>query len=124
MSKFALRAFADALRGELRPSNVGVTLINPGFVDSEIRLVNNKGLHSAKTNDQVPSWLLMPADVAARQIVKSVARRQNEKVITFHGKLAVILARHFPTVVSWTISKMMKRKQFSFLSKKEQVREK
>jgi short-subunit dehydrogenase len=43
MSKFAIRAFAEALRPELAPRGVTVTLISPGFVTSEIRQVDNRG---------------------------------------------------------------------------------
>ncbi|HET9481361.1 MAG TPA: SDR family NAD(P)-dependent oxidoreductase, partial [Candidatus Polarisedimenticolia bacterium] len=40
MSKFALRALAESLGHELRSRGVTVTLVSPGFVESEIRLVD------------------------------------------------------------------------------------
>ena len=40
-SKFALRAYSDAARLELRPFNVDVGIVNPGVVKSRIG-VNNK----------------------------------------------------------------------------------
>src|SRR6187399_1350853 len=43
MSKFAVRALAEALHGELRSVGVACTLISPGFVDSDIRRVDNQG---------------------------------------------------------------------------------
>src|SRR5205085_4300965 len=43
MSKFAVRALADAIRPELRLGGVRVTLISPGFVESNIRRVDNQG---------------------------------------------------------------------------------
>ena len=99
MSKFALRGFASALRGELATRGVGVVLVSPGFVESEIRRVDNRGeLHAAEP-DPIPAWLRMPAERAARKIVHAVARRRRERVITAHGKLAVWLARHLPGLV-------------------------
>ena len=95
MSKFAVRALADGLRSEVSGSGVGVTLICPGFVASEIRLLNNRGQQKSE-KDPIPGWLRMPAAKAARQIVRAIERRQAEAVITRHGQLLVFLARHFP----------------------------
>jgi short-subunit dehydrogenase len=69
MSKFAIRAFAEALRHELAPRGVAVTLISPGFVESEIRQVDNRGGWHPQAKDPLPSWLPMRADVAAKKIV-------------------------------------------------------
>ena len=100
MSKFAVRALAEALRGELAPREVSVVLITPGFVVSEIRLVDNRGRLQPDAPDPVPGWLRMPTERAARQIVRAVARRRRELVITGHGKLAVFLARHTPRLLA------------------------
>lgn len=96
-SKFALRGLAEALTAELRPAGVAVTLICPGFVESEIRQINFKGeLTDAK--DPVPAWLVMPKAKAARQIVRAVASRRQEVVITGHGKFGAWIARHVPWI--------------------------
>ena len=99
MSKFAIRAFAEALRPELAPQGVAVTLISPGFVTSEIRQVDNRGGWHEHAKDPLPTWLPMPADVAARKIVSAVYRRRREAVITVHGKVLVWLSRFAP----WTL---------------------
>ncbi|HKX12397.1 MAG TPA: SDR family oxidoreductase [bacterium] len=96
MSKFAVKALADALYLELGPAGVSVTLICPGFVTSEIRLVDNRGVYREEKRDSIPSWIQMPAEKAARQIVKAVASRRREKIITFHGKFFVFLNRLIP----------------------------
>src|SRR5213592_2504511 len=54
MSKFALRALANCITPELRPLGVKVTLISPGFVDSNIRRVDNEGQLHAGARDPVP----------------------------------------------------------------------
>jgi len=99
MSKFAIRAFAEALCPELAPKGVTVTLISPGFVTSEIRQVDNRGGWHEHAKDPLPTWLPMPADVAARKIVSAVYRRRREAVITVHGKVLVWLSRFAP----WTL---------------------
>src|SRR5947207_5135144 len=47
MSKFAVRALANAVTPELRLAGVTVTLITPGFVASNIRRVDNQGKFQA-----------------------------------------------------------------------------
>jgi short-subunit dehydrogenase len=101
MSKFAVRAFAEAVRHELRPAGVDVVLVSPGFVVSEIRQVDNRGVHHPDAPDAAPAWLRMPADRAARIIVRAVACRRREVVVTGHGKLLVWLARHAPGLVDF-----------------------
>src|SRR5262249_20880523 len=43
MSKFAVRALAESIAYELAPDGVSTILISPGFVESEIRGVDNRG---------------------------------------------------------------------------------
>jgi short-subunit dehydrogenase len=99
MSKFAVRGLADSLREDLRSLGVSVTLIAPGFVDSEIRRTDRAGIFREEMPDPVPAWLRVPADAAARKIVRAIDRRRPEAVITAHGKAMVLMARHAP----WTI---------------------
>jgi len=100
MSKFAVRALAQSLAYELEPEGVGVTLISPGFVASELYTVDNRGARHPDAVDPAPSWLRMPAEKAARQIATAVTRRRRERVITGHGKVAVFLQRHVPWLLS------------------------
>lgn len=75
-SKAALRAYGEALRSVLAPENVGVSVIMPGFVDSAM-------------SRQVPAAtpFLLPADDAARVIVRGLAR--NRPRIGFPRPLAI-----------------------------------
>jgi short-subunit dehydrogenase len=96
MSKFALRALADAVTPELALGGVTVTLISPGFVASDIRRVDNQGTLHAGSADPVPRWLVMPADTAARRILRAVARGRAQAIITGHGKILVAIERFTP----------------------------
>jgi short-subunit dehydrogenase len=93
MSKFAVRAFAESVRGDVAPLGIRVTLLSPGFVDSDIRLVDNRGGLHAHVEDPVPAWLRMKAAVAARIIVAGIVRGRAEVVVTFHAKVIVFFAR-------------------------------
>ena len=99
MSKFAVRGLCDCLRLEMAPHGVSVTHIAPGFVASEIRFKDNRGALHAGSKDPVPSWLVASAEDAAEEIATAIERREKERVVTFHGKVAVFLQRHAPWII-------------------------
>lgn len=92
-SKAAVRAIAQSLRAELRPHGVGVVLVSPGFVESEI---HRRGESESLRPDALPAWLVMPAQAAARKIVRAMLRRRREVVLTAHGRAGAWLARLAP----------------------------
>ena len=103
MSKFAVRALSEAFGYEVRARGVSVTLISPGYVESELHQVDNRGVFHPDAPDPVPGWVRMGGAKAARQIVNAVARRRSEVVITGHGKAAVLLQRHAPWLLAWGV---------------------
>jgi short-subunit dehydrogenase len=103
MSKFAVRALAEALHGELRSVGVSCTLISPGFVDSDIRRVDNRGGLHAHAKDPIPAWLRMKTDDAARIMARGILRGKKEVVVTTHAKIAVFMARHLPRFTRWVL---------------------
>ncbi len=109
MSKFAVRALAESLGHELRRDGVAVVLISPGFVESEIGRVDNLGVWHPGGPDTARRSFRMPAAKAARQIVAAVARRRSEAIITGHGKLAVLVQRHAPWLVSQAVRRFAVR---------------
>jgi hypothetical protein len=53
---------------------------------------------------------MISAEKAARQIAQAMHTRRREKVITGHGKIAVFLQRHCPTIMSAIISRLSAKK--------------
>lgn len=51
------------------------------------------------------AYLRVPADKAAREMVKGIMRRREEVVITGHGKVIVFIVRHFPRLFRLLISR-------------------
>jgi len=96
-SKFAVTGLAESIYYELADRGVSVTCIQPGFVDSDIRRIDNRGVLHKKAKDPVPEWLVVRTDKAARGIVRYIYRRKFEAVITGHGKVMVWMSRH----LSW-----------------------
>ena len=106
MSKFAVHGLAASLGHELAPYGVAVTLISPGFVESEISQVDNRGVWRPQAPRRpIPASLVMATPTAARKIVSAVARRRREVVITGFGKAAVVLQRHAP----WLLAAVIRR---------------
>ena len=96
MSKFALRALANAITPELRPTGVKVTLISPGFVASEIRKIDNQGIHHEHAKDPIPPRMVVPTPKAVREILRAVRKGKREQIVTTHGKLFVAIERYAP----------------------------
>jgi short-subunit dehydrogenase len=109
MSKFAVRALAEAIDFELRPGGVSVTLVSPGFVDTEIHQIDNQGRRHPEMRHRAPALVRMSAERAARQIVRAVARRRREVVITWLGKVTVFVRRHLPGVFTWAVRRLRVR---------------
>jgi short-subunit dehydrogenase len=96
MSKFALRALANAITPELRPTGVKVTLISPGFVASEIRKIDNQGIRHEDAKDPIPPRIVVPTPKAVREILRAVAKGKREQIVTGHGKVFVAIERYAP----------------------------
>ena len=99
MSKFAVRALANAITPELRHSGIKVTLISPGFVASDIRRIDNTGTLRPQAKDPIPARLVMPTPKAASQILSAIARGRRERIITGHGKFFVAIERFAPWIL-------------------------
>lgn len=98
MSKFAMRALANAITPELRGSGLKVTLISPGFVESDIRRVDNQGKLHARAKDPIPTWMQVSTQKAVHQILHAVARGKREKIISVHGQVFVAIERFAPWI--------------------------
>src|SRR5271154_2808472 len=96
MSKFALRALADAITPELRATGITVTLLSPGFVASEIRITDNQGKVHPGSKDPISPRMVVDTPTAVREILHAVARGKRERVVTGHGKVIVAVQRFAP----------------------------
>lgn len=106
MSKFALRALADAIGPELRGTGVKVTVISPGYVASDIRRTDNHGKFHAGAKDPVPEWLQVSTPTAVRATLRAVARGKREAIISVHGKVMVAFERFAPWLSRVITSRM------------------
>lgn len=104
MSKFSIRALATALQYEWKPRGVAVTHIAPGFVDSDIRRVDNEGNLKEDHPDPIPSWIRVSTPRAVKEILQAIKKRKRQKIITGHGKIILCVNQYFPNFIPWIIS--------------------
>lgn len=98
-SKAAVLALGRTLAMELAPDGVSCTVLQPGFVKSEIGQVDNQGRFDPDRRDPRPQALLWETDDAARVMVRAIHKRKVEYTFTAHGRLGAFLGRHAPGLV-------------------------
>jgi short-subunit dehydrogenase len=117
-SKYAVRGFTEALRHELAPRGIGVTVVHPGGVRTNIATSARIGAHVnaganvnagvAQGRDQINSRLTLPPEDAAAQILDAVRRRRPRLVITGTARFLDRLARVAPGSY-WSIVRRLDR---------------
>lgn len=108
-SKAAARALGATLAIEMHGTGVGVTTIHPGFVESEINQVDNRGVYNPKRRDTRPGKLMWTSDRAAKVMLKAIARRKREFVFTGHGRFGFFLGNHLPGLVHFFMTRSGKK---------------
>lgn len=106
-SKHALGGFLSSLRAELQGTGVGITVIYPGFVRTNISLNAFDGAGSPHgIMDPLQASGQDPA-VTARHIADAVESGRPELKVAFDAKarLGVFLSRHAPGFFAKTISR-------------------
>ncbi len=98
-SKHAMVGFFDSLRMELVGSEVSVTIIYPGFVTSAIRERAYGADGKPLGKSPVREAEVMSTEECARIMVKAMARRKREEVMTLRGKLGQWVKLIAPGVV-------------------------
>lgn len=81
-SKFGLRGLTDSVRREVRSWNIGVTLIEPGFVRTQM---------NASMGDGLPS-----PDIVANAVVRSIVRSRRRVIVPWYYAIPVFVVNAFP----------------------------
>lgn len=98
-SKHALNGFFDSLRIEMADHDVSVTVVNPGFVKTEVhrRAAGPDGRPLGKSPLQEDK--VMSAQTCARLILDAAIRRRRELVMTARGKAGLWMKLIAPGMV-------------------------
>lgn len=99
-TKAAIINYAESLYTELKPENIDVKVINPGFVKTPLTDKNN-----------FPMPMMISAETAAKAIAKGLVSKSFE--IHFPKKFTFIMKflRILPNVLYFKIGEMMRKKQ-------------
>jgi dehydrogenase/reductase SDR family protein 7B len=99
-AKHALHGYFDCLRAEVASLGIGVTVLTPGYIRTNISLhaVTKDGSPLGKASINIEKGL--SADKAATQILRVVGRRKNEAYIgkTGSDRMALWLSRWAPGI--------------------------
>jgi NAD(P)-dependent dehydrogenase (short-subunit alcohol dehydrogenase family) len=100
-SKHAMAGFFDSLRIELADEGVTVTMIYPGFVQTEIRerAFGADGKPLGAGNSPVREAEVMSAEECARRSLDAAAKRRREVVMTARAKVGMWLKLVSPAAV-------------------------
>ena len=98
-SKHAMVGFFDSLRNELVNRGISVIMIYPGWVSSGISSRTLKPDGSQKGEISRHEKKAMPVEKCAGIIIKAIAKRKREVVMTFQGKLGIWLRAMAPKLV-------------------------
>jgi short-subunit dehydrogenase len=101
-SKFAVQGFSEALRAELAKDGIDVLVVCPGLTQTNFsqNMIEQKALVPL---DHMRG--MTPRQVAAATL-RAIERGRNETILTFKGKLIVLVSRFFP----WFADFFTKRK--------------
>ncbi len=106
-SKFAIRGFTDALRAELRPLGVGVSIVFPqNTATPQLEYENELKPDVVRALDNTS--VMSPRDVA-RAIVRGIARRQYVIIPGTEGKLLFWLSGLSSTALYWFLDRLVDR---------------
>lgn len=98
-SKFAMVGFFEALRTELKPSGVSVTIAYPGVVSTRIRYRGFNARGEPAGSSGLKEEGAMSVEECARLIIQATDARQRELVMTAKGRLGRLLKLLAPGVV-------------------------
>ncbi|KAI5637994.1 short chain dehydrogenase domain-containing protein [Phthorimaea operculella] len=105
-SKFAMQAFGDSLRSEMKQHNINVTVVSPGYVKTAVSLNALTGSGDAHGVMDPSTAAGFSPEYCAQQILDSVVLKQREIVVSqFTPKLAIFLRHAAPSIYFWIMAR-------------------
>jgi short-subunit dehydrogenase len=118
-SKFAMLGFMESLRIENLKTGLHVLMAFPGFTSSNIRNTALAADGSQQGESPRDESKMMTAEEVAIKVLDAVERRKRTLILTFQGKLTVILNRFFPALVDRLVFNHMAKEPDAPFNKKE-----
>ena len=104
-AKHALHGFFDALRAELYDKKILVTIICPGFIQTNISIhaVTGDGSTQGTMDDATNNG--MPVETFAKKMLYAIEKKKNQKAIGGKEIMGTYLKRFFPGLLARIIRK-------------------
>jgi len=109
-SKFAIMGFSEALRSELKPFGIMVSVLCPPDTDTPALDVENRTKPRETRALSENAGLMQPGDVA-RALVKGMQKNHPVIIPGLEGKMTCLAKRWAPTLVEWTMDRTVRRVQ-------------
>lgn len=104
-SKAAIKLFTEGLRSELMNTNVGVTIVFPGAIETNIAA--NSGMTTMTADADSAKFPTTKADVAAKLMVEAILKNKPRLVIGKDAKTMDFISRLNPVYAAKLIYKQM-----------------
>ena len=98
-TKHAVHGFSEALRREVNPWGIDVSLIYPGGVVTEFN--QHAGINRKTKKATTPKFMLLTAEQVAEAVVKLVRRPRRMLVIPWQWNVTVFLNKFIPGFVDY-----------------------
>lgn len=109
-SKHALYGFYDSYRLELKKENIGVLLVAPGFINTNVAINSVTGDGSLLNEDSPAQINGMKTDVFARKLIKAIKNNRNHIYIGSKELLSIPFKTIFPNIFYSIMLKLSKGK--------------
>lgn len=110
-SKFAMNGFLDSLRVENLKNGVHVMTACPGFTASNIRNTALTKDGSQQSESSMDENKMMTSEAVAKLIVDGVINRKRTIIMTFQGKLTVLLSKFLPSLLDKMVYNVFTREK-------------
>lgn len=95
-SKAAVKAWGEGLRGELKPYDIGVSVVCPGFIKTPMTDVN-----------PFPMPFMLEAEEAAKRIQSGIAKNKSRIMFPWQIAFPLLLLSYMPVRISdWIAARM------------------
>ncbi len=106
-SKHALHGFFDSLRAEIHKDNIAVTLICPGYVNTNVSMNALTGDGTAQNSMDKKTAAGLAPDYFAKKMLKAIHNKKQEVIIGGAlEKLSVYVKRFFPRILATMVRKL------------------
>lgn len=109
-SKYAFEGFLESLRMELKPKDIHVMVVCPGFTQTNMRGSAIMPDGKAQGETKLDESKMMSAQTVATKVYNAMVRKKRDLILTTQGKWAIRVGKFFPSLMDKMVFKVMSKK--------------